>query len=314
MVVPDLPDLHPAIWPQVAEPHRPAWGPGPFPWGCAVWPACRVTLCGTAQVRVRLSEAQETLLVTLCGRAWGARARQPILGNTMAAAAIEQMDYDFRRRRSTRGWRPRSQFVPSISTTDGGVSRRARPGHRGPPGCRAGHPGLAGQPRARRDLVRRRLPRGHRAAEHVLPERGHYHMIGSSVTAPSWLAQVPADRPALIVADGLTMYLKPEEGHELMRRRSRALRARDHRLRRLQPADHPGAASQPGGPRLRSQDVVGHRRPRRAGARQPHGCTASRRPRPSILPGPPPCRSAPGLPPSCSAFSPAPRHVPVPAL
>ena len=169
MVVPDLPDLHPAIWPQVAEPHRPAWGPGPFPWGCAVWPACRVTLCGTAQVRVRLSEAQETLLVTLCGRAWGARARQPILGNTMAAAAIEQMDYDFRRRRSTRGWRPRSQFVPSISTTDGGVSRRARPGHRGPPGCRAGHPGLAGQPRARRDLVRRRLPRGHRAAEHVLP-------------------------------------------------------------------------------------------------------------------------------------------------
>jgi O-methyltransferase involved in polyketide biosynthesis len=62
-------------------------------------------LCGIAQVR--LSEAQETLLVTLCGRAWDARARQPILGGTMAEAAVEQMDYDFwrakvnpRRRRS----------------------------------------------------------------------------------------------------------------------------------------------------------------------------------------------------------------------
>jgi O-methyltransferase involved in polyketide biosynthesis len=52
----------------------------------------------------------------------------------------------------------------------------------------------------------------------LYPERGHYHMISSSVTAPSWLAQVPADRPTLIVAEGLTMYLKPEEGHELMRR------------------------------------------------------------------------------------------------
>jgi hypothetical protein len=48
-------------------------------------------------VRVRLSEAQETMLVTLCGRAWDARARQPILRDTMAAAAVEQMDYDFRR-------------------------------------------------------------------------------------------------------------------------------------------------------------------------------------------------------------------------
>jgi len=29
---------------------------------------------------------------------------------------------------------------------------------------------------------------------------------------------VPADRPALIVAEGLTMYLKPEQGSELLRR------------------------------------------------------------------------------------------------
>jgi len=69
---------------------------GPFLASCG-WPARRVTLCGMAQVRVRLSEAQETLLVTLYGRAWDARARQPILGDTMAAAAVEQMDYDFRR-------------------------------------------------------------------------------------------------------------------------------------------------------------------------------------------------------------------------
>jgi O-methyltransferase involved in polyketide biosynthesis len=72
-------------------------GPWALPWGSCGWPARRVTLCGIAQVRVQLSEAQETLLVTLYGRAWDARAQQPILGDTMAAAAVEQMDYDFRR-------------------------------------------------------------------------------------------------------------------------------------------------------------------------------------------------------------------------
>ncbi|ADJ42091.1 polyketide synthase protein [Amycolatopsis mediterranei S699] len=34
----------------------------------------------------------------------------------------------------------------------------------------------------------------------------------------AWLEQVPSDRPALIVAEGLTMYLKPESGTELFRR------------------------------------------------------------------------------------------------
>lgn len=52
----------------------------------------------------------------------------------------------------------------------------------------------------------------------LFPERENYRMIGSSVTAPEWLEQVPADLPTLIVAEGLTMYLRPEEGHELFRR------------------------------------------------------------------------------------------------
>jgi O-methyltransferase involved in polyketide biosynthesis len=42
--------------------------------------------------------------------------------------------------------------------------------------------------------------------------------IGTSVTDFAWLDQVPSDRPALIVAEGLTMYLTPEDGHELIRR------------------------------------------------------------------------------------------------
>ena len=52
----------------------------------------------------------------------------------------------------------------------------------------------------------------------IFPARDNYRMIGSSVIAPQWLQQVPTDLPTLIVAEGLTMYLRPDDGHQLFRR------------------------------------------------------------------------------------------------
>jgi O-methyltransferase involved in polyketide biosynthesis len=49
-------------------------------------------------------------------------------------------------------------------------------------------------------------------------ERPGYTMIGSSVTDPEWLEQIPADRPALIVAEGLLMYLSDTEIRDLLQR------------------------------------------------------------------------------------------------
>lgn len=43
-------------------------------------------------------------------------------------------------------------------------------------------------------------------------------MIGALVTDPEWVADIPADRPTLVVAEGLTMYLEPEAGRALLRR------------------------------------------------------------------------------------------------
>jgi O-methyltransferase involved in polyketide biosynthesis len=34
-----------------------------------------------------------------------------------------------------------------------------------------------------------------------------YRMIGSSVTDPGWLDQIPTEAPTLVVAEGLLMYL-----------------------------------------------------------------------------------------------------------
>lgn len=45
----------------------------------------------------------------------------------------------------------------------------------------------------------------------VLPEHTQAHAIGASLSDPHWLDQIPADRPAMIVADGLLAFLTEGE-------------------------------------------------------------------------------------------------------
>ncbi len=54
--------------------------------------------------------------------------------------------------------------------------------------------------------------------EQVYPSRPRYHLIASSATDQSWLDQIPADRPVLLIAEGISMYLTQDEGIALLRR------------------------------------------------------------------------------------------------
>ncbi|MDO8873008.1 MAG: class I SAM-dependent methyltransferase [Methanoregula sp.] len=45
----------------------------------------------------------------------------------------------------------------------------------------------------------------------LYPVRHDYVMIGSSVTEPGWLDGIPADRPVLVVAEGLLQYLSEKD-------------------------------------------------------------------------------------------------------
>jgi O-methyltransferase involved in polyketide biosynthesis len=49
-------------------------------------------------------------------------------------------------------------------------------------------------------------------------EHDGYRMIGSSVTEAAWLDHVPADGPALVVAEGLLMYITEAEVRQLLQR------------------------------------------------------------------------------------------------
>jgi O-methyltransferase involved in polyketide biosynthesis len=46
---------------------------------------------------------------------------------------------------------------------------------------------------------------------------GDYKLVASSATDDSWLLAIPADRPTLVIMEGLMMYLSSDEGENLIR-------------------------------------------------------------------------------------------------
>jgi O-methyltransferase involved in polyketide biosynthesis len=172
------------------------------------------------QVRVRLDKAMETSLITLYGKAIDARMTPTILGDEMAVQAIEKIDYDFSRlkamiQRVAPNAAARSKHFDDWTSEFLARHERATVVHLGAgldprvwrvnPG-----PGVTWYDVDYPDVID--------AHGKLFPARENYRMIASSVTSPDWLTQVSTDLPTLIVAEGLTMFLRPEEGHELFRR------------------------------------------------------------------------------------------------
>lgn len=57
-----------------------------------------------------------------------------------------------------------------------------------------------------------------RLRSQLYPTRDHYHVVSASVTDPAWLANIADSRPVLAIGEGLTMYLKEDDGIALFRR------------------------------------------------------------------------------------------------
>ncbi|MEU8271062.1 class I SAM-dependent methyltransferase [Sphaerisporangium sp. NPDC049002] len=169
--------------------------------------------------KVHLTKEKETLLATLYGRAVHSRGDDPVLRDPLAERAVERIDYDFSklRMRSTDALSVAIR-VRTFDTLTAGHLARA-------PDTTVIHLACGLDTRVYRldppetvrwydvdypDIVALR--------ERLFPPRSGYTMIGVPATDPAWLDQVPADRPVLVVAEGLMMYLTAEEVHTLLRR------------------------------------------------------------------------------------------------
>ena len=169
---------------------------------------------------VRWGSVEWTNLVTLYLRAYESRSQQPILGDHAAAEAVDRIDYDFKRVHRTSlpasnqylvalrakqldDWsadflarHPDAVVVHLGCGLDGRAYRLAPPG----PWFDIDQPGVI--------ELRRRL----------YDDTDRYRMIGSSVTDPQWLDQIPTGRPTLVVAEGLLMYLQESDVRQLVER------------------------------------------------------------------------------------------------
>ena len=53
---------------------------------------------------------------------------------------------------------------------------------------------------------------------HLLPQPANAHNVGADLTDPDWLHDIPRDRPAMIVADGLVLFLGQDDFVSLLNR------------------------------------------------------------------------------------------------
>ncbi len=171
------------------------------------------------KVPVDLSGPAQTMLATLYLKALDADFDRPVLGDEFAKDALRRIDYDFRDTGMTAKWAPlitvrtaqydiwASQFLavhPHSSVVHLGCGLDSRV-FRLDPG-----PGVQWYDVDYPAVIALR--------EKVYPTRERYHLVAASATDQSWLDQIPADRPVLLLAEGISMYLTESDGLALLRR------------------------------------------------------------------------------------------------
>ena len=163
-----------------------------------------------------------TNLVTLYLRAYESRSPRTILGDHLAAAAVDRITYDFDRMRRT--------MLPAVNQYV--VALRARRIDdwcaaflRRQPDAVVLHLGCGLDARAFRLAVPESVhwydvdqPSVIALRRRLYEDTGRYRMIGTSVTSPHWLTDIATGRPALVVAEGLLMYLTEGDVRQLLRR------------------------------------------------------------------------------------------------
>jgi O-methyltransferase involved in polyketide biosynthesis len=177
------------------------------------------TLCSVAAVETTfsaLTPAQESLFLTLYLRALDFESRDPILGDRISADLAKKIDYDFGRQKVS------NSLVLDLACRTRTLDELIR-------GFIAEHPdavvldlGCGLDPRVARcappstvDWYDIDFPVVTDIRERFLPTASH--TIGTDLTAPGWMNGIPADRPTMIVADGLMAFLTGPAYQDMIR-------------------------------------------------------------------------------------------------
>ncbi len=180
--------------------------------------------------KIRFSKEKETMLMTLSGRAIQSRWKKPILRDPWAEEAMRHIDYDMSKSlKGVSSWSMWKEIGCTIIATRAAtfdlLTSRYLADH---PEATVLHVGCGMDSRVFRvdppatvgwfdvdypeviDLRRQLFPEPNAAST------GRYHLIGASLDDLHWLEEVPRDRPGLLIAEGVLMYLSEAEVKALL--------------------------------------------------------------------------------------------------
>ncbi|MCW2519976.1 MAG: O-methyltransferase involved in polyketide biosynthesis [Mycobacterium sp.] len=159
------------------------------------------------------------MLTTLYLKALDADFRRPVLGDIYARDAIDRLDYDWSQIGITHRWAPlitvRSAQYDVWAAQFLAVHPHSTVIHLG---CGLDSRVFRLNPGPEVDWYDVDYPAVIALRENIYPPRSDYHLISTSATDPSWLDQIPSDRPALLLAEGISMYLTQHDGVALLQR------------------------------------------------------------------------------------------------
>lgn len=171
---------------------------------------------------VRWGSVEWTNLVTLYLRAYESRSRRPILGDHIAAEAVDRIDYDFKRIHRT-SLPASNQYLVALRAKQLDDWCAAFLAHHADAvvlhlGCGLDGRGFRLAPPPSVLWFDLDQPAVIELRRRLYDDTDSYRMIGSSVTDPQWLDHIPTGRPTLVVAEGLLMYLQESEVRQLLER------------------------------------------------------------------------------------------------
>ncbi|NLI54727.1 MAG: class I SAM-dependent methyltransferase [Clostridiales bacterium] len=172
--------------------------------------AARAADDASATVAIELKEEMETLLIPLYGRA--RMSQMGYFHDTDAEEAVRSIRYDFSKLRI----QEKTQVMLSVRGAQ--IDAFTVDFLRAHPDSTAVYLGCGLDARAKRLNMPARLwydldfPEVIDIKRRLYPETERYRLIGSSVTRWEWMDQVERNgRPLLVIAEGLLMYLSPQE-------------------------------------------------------------------------------------------------------
>jgi O-methyltransferase involved in polyketide biosynthesis len=165
-----------------------------------------------------LTPVERTALVTLYARALDSRCPRPILGDRLAADIVARIDYDFE-----------ALGVPSSAVRQTALrakllDERARRFIGEQPdavvvdlGAGVGTPMQRVAPPATVDWYSVDLPNVIALRDQLVPADAHAHSLPASLADSTWADPIPADRPTLLIADGLLAFITESVAVNLFR-------------------------------------------------------------------------------------------------